>query len=292
MTENAENAENAENNHEERGLNLKTLTEIIKEIDNDQNFIYPEAVSTAISEITLAVHNSYSQPDDNPQNLIRLILQVLQRRPVPQLSMTISRSELAKKPLIMQLLILMQHSINEYQHDYLQKRLIWLAIAMHTSVILMQHSTKQHTKNILMQFKQAQFSRSSRRTWVWRELPDLPQMTMSVESILTIFTVLLEQQKSAYELLNDQQATHAEEKKVAKDKLSQIEKITTAYQHAHVPQKPKPKRKKLPKNIKVKAINLADNTSRLPLDSTATSHNWNTTPSNDAWGNESFLKTV
>ena len=50
--------ENAENNHEERGLNLKTLTEIIKEIDNDQNFIYPEAVSTAISEITLAVHNS------------------------------------------------------------------------------------------------------------------------------------------------------------------------------------------------------------------------------------------
>ncbi|MEG9304880.1 hypothetical protein [Psychrobacter celer] len=280
-----ENAENAENNHEERGLNLKTLTEIIKEIDNDQNFIYPEAVSTAISEITLAVHNSYSQPDDNPQNLIRLILQVLQRRPVPQLSMTISRSELAKKPLIMQLLILMQHSINEYQHDYLQKRLIWLAIAMHTSVILMQHSTKQHTKNILMQFKQAQFSRSSRRTWVWRELPDLPQMTMSVESILTIFTVLLEQQKSAYELLNDQQATHAEEKKVAKDKLSQIEKITTAYQHAHVPQKPKPKRKKLPKNIKVKAINLADNTSRLPLDSTATSHNWNTTPSNDAWGN-------
>ena len=279
-----ENAENAENNHEERGLNLKTLTEIIKEIDNDQNFIYPEAVSTAISEITLAVHNSYSQPDDNPQNIIRLILQVLQRRPVPRLSMTISRSELAKKPLIMQLLILMQHSINEHQHDYLQKRLIWLAIAMHTSVILMQHSTKQHTKNILMQFKQAQFSRSSRRTWIWRELPDLPQMTMSVESILTIFTVLLEQQKSTYELLNDQQATHAEEKKVAKDKLSQIEKITTAYQHAHVPQKPKPKRKKLPKNIKVKAINLADNTSKYPVDTTATRHNWNTTSSNDAWG--------
>ncbi|WP_299331108.1 hypothetical protein [uncultured Psychrobacter sp.] len=198
--------------------------------------------------------------------------------------MTISRSELAKKPLIMQLLILMQHSINEHQHDYLQKRLIWLAIAMHTSVILMQHSTKQHTKNILMQFKQAQFSRSSRRTWIWRELPDLPQMTMSVESILTIFTVLLEQQKSAYELLNDQQATHAEEKKVAKDKLSQIEKITTAYQHAHVPQKPKPKRKKLPKNIKVKAINLADNTSKYPVDITATRHNWNTTSSNDAWG--------
>ncbi|MEO1850576.1 MAG: hypothetical protein ABGX74_00550, partial [Psychrobacter sp.] len=124
-----------ENAHEElEWLDTPALTEIIKKIDNDQNFIYPEAVSTAISEITLAVHNSYSQPDDNPQNLLRLILQVLQRRPVPRLSMTISRSELAKKPLIMQLLILMQHSINEHQHDYLQKRLIWLAIAMHTSV--------------------------------------------------------------------------------------------------------------------------------------------------------------
>ena len=275
-----------ENAHEElEWLDTPALTEIIKKIDNDQNFIYPEAVSTAISEITLAVHNSYSQPDDNPQNLVRLILQVLQRRPVPRLSMTISRSELAKKPLIMQLLILMQHSINEHQHDYLQKRLIWLAIAMHTSVILMQHSTKQHTKNILMQFKQAQFSRSSRRTWIWRELPDLPQMTMSVESILTIFTVLLEQQKSAYELLNDQQATHAEEKKVAKDKLNQVEKITTAYQNAHTLRKPRLKYKKPPKHIKIIAINLADNTSRLPLDSTAMSHNWNTTLSNDAWGN-------
>ncbi|MGP5521295.1 hypothetical protein, partial [Psychrobacter namhaensis] len=207
--------------------------------------------------------------------------------PVPRLSMTISKSELAKKPLIMQLLILMQHSINERQHDYLQKRLIWLAIAMHTSVMLMQHSTKQHTKNILMQFKQAQFSGSSRRTWIWRELPDLPQMTISVEYISTILNDLLEQKKS---------------EKVKKDesdekaKLSQIDKITTAYQNAHTLRKPRPernktlrkprpKRKKPPKHIKIKAINLADNTSRLPLESTATSHNWKTTPSNDAWGN-------
>ena len=76
MTENAENAENAENNHEEREwLNAQALTDIVKKIDNEQNFIYPEAVSSAISEITLAVHNSYSQPDDNPQNLLRLMLE-------------------------------------------------------------------------------------------------------------------------------------------------------------------------------------------------------------------------
>ena len=162
--------------------------------------------------------------------------------------------------------------------------IIWLAIAMHTSVLLMQHSTKQHTKNILMQFKQAQFSSSPRRIWIWRELPDLPQMTMSVKTICTIFTDLLEQQKSTFELLSDKQAIHTKEKKIAKDKLSQIEKITTAYKNAHALRKPRPKHKKPPKHIKIKAINLADNTSRLLLDSTATSHNWNTTPSNDAWG--------
>lgn len=267
---------NTDNAHEEREwLSAQALTDIINKIDNDQKFIYQKKVSVAISEITLAVHNSYKQPDDGVQNLLRLILQVLQTRPVPRLSMSISKSELAKKPLIMQLLILMQHIINERQHGYLKKRLIWLAIAIHTSVMLRQHSTKQHTKNILMQFKQAQFSASSRRTWIWRELPDLPQMTISVEYISTILNDLLEQKKS---------------EKVKKDesdekaKLSQIEKITTAYKNAHTLRKPRPKYKKPPKHIKIKAINLADNTSKLPLDSTATSHNWNTTPSNDAWG--------
>lgn len=296
-----------ENTHEEREwLNAQALTDIVKKIDNEQNFIYPEAVSTAISEITLAVHNSYKQPDDNTQNLLRLILQVLQRRPVPRLFMTISKSELAKKPLILQLLILMQHSINEHQNDYLQKRLIWLAIAMHTSILLTQHSTKQHTKNILMQFKQAQFSASLRRKWLWQALPDIAQTEIRTERVLSVLDSILEQKKSEFEFLDDKQATYTEEKKVTKDKsnekakltekvknnktdakakLSQIEKITTAYQNAHALRKPRPKRKKPPKHIKIKAINLADNTSRLPLDSTATSHNWNTTPSNDAWGN-------
>lgn len=277
---------NTESTHEQRGwFSAQALTDIINEVDNHQNFIYPEEVSVAISEITLAVHNSYKEPDDGVQNLLRLILQVLQREPVPRRYMDIRRSELAKKPLIMQLLILMQHIIDKRQHDYLHIRLIWLAIAMHTSVMLVQYGIKKHIGNILMQFKMAQFSESSRRIWIWHELPDLPQMTMSVESICTIFTDLLEQQKSVFELLNDKQATHTEEKKVAKDKLSQIEKITTAYQNAHTLRKPRPKRKKPPKHIKIKAINLADNTSRLPLDSTATSHKWNTTTlSNDAWG--------
>lgn len=267
---------NTKSTHEQRGwFSAQALTDIINEVDNDQKFIYPEEVSIAISEITLAVHNSYKEPDDGVQNLLRLILQVLQREPVPRRYMAISKSELAKKPLIMQLLILMQHIINKRQHDYLHRRLIWLAIAMHTSVMLVQYGIKKHIENILMQFKQAQFSASSRRTWIWRELPDLPQMTISVEYISTILNDLLEQKKS---------------EKVKKDesdekaKLNQIDKITTAYRNAHALRKPRPKRKKPPKHIKIKAINLADNTSRLPLDPTATSHNWNTTSDNDSWG--------
>ncbi|KRG35123.1 hypothetical protein AK822_10180 [Psychrobacter sp. P11F6] len=87
---------------------------------------------------------------------------------------------------------------------------------------------------------------------------------------------------------SDEKAKHKDKIKKAKSdakaKLSQIEKIATAYQNAHVLQKPRAQRKKPPKNIKIKAINLADDTSTSPLDSTATSHNWNTMPDNDAWG--------
>lgn len=254
-------------------------------LKSDQTFIYPEAVLEAICTIIVAVHNSYQANENTIEDFSITIVQALQDRPAAEQYMQINRTDLAQNPLMMQLLILMQDIVTKQQLDQSVQQLVWLSIAMHTAALLITLDRKTDTKNILMQFKMAQFSRSSRRTWIWRELPDLPQMTMSVESILTIFTVLLEQQKSAYELLNDQQATHAEEKKVAKDKLSQVEKITTAYQNAHTLRKPRLKYKKPPKHIKIIAINLADNTSRLPLDSTAMSHNWNTTLSNDAWGN-------
>lgn len=267
MTQNDDTSPN-----QEQWLSANT----IDHLKSDQVFIYPESVVEAISTIVIAVHNSYERNDNAIKYLSETIVQALQDRPVADQYMQINRMNLAQKPLMMQLLILMQDIVIKQQLGQSVQQLVWLSIAMQTAALLIIQDKKTHTNNILMQFKMAQFSSSSRRTWIWRELPDLRQMTISVEYISTILNDLLEQKKS---------------EKVKKDnsdekaKLNQIDKITTAYQNAHALRKPRPKRKKPPKHIKITAINLADNTSRLPLDSTATSHNWSTTTlSNDARG--------
>ncbi|MGE6475171.1 hypothetical protein [Psychrobacter sp. NPDC078631] len=265
MTENDDTSLN-----EEHWLSAQTIAHI----KNNKALVCPESVLKAISTIIATVDGSYERDDNAIEYLSETVIQTLQKRPVADQYMQINRKDLAQKPLMMQLLILMQDIVIKRQLGQAVQQLVWLSIAMHTAALLIVHNRKTDTKDILMQFKQAQFSSSSRRTWIWRELPDLPQMTISVEYISTILNDLLEQKKS---------------EKVKKDesdekaKLSQIEKITSAYKNAHTSRKPRPKYKKPPKHIKIIAINLADNTSRLPLDSTATSHNWNTTPSNDAW---------
>ena len=285
---------------EEQWLSAK----IIDHLKSDKAFVYPKSVVEAVSTIVIAVHDSYERNDNAIKYLSETVVKTLQQRPVADQYMQINRTDLAQKPLMMQLLILMQDIVSRQRLDH-SSRLIWLAIALHTATLLIVSDRRTDTdiNNILMQFKMAQFSASSRRIWLWPALPDIDQTEINVKRILSVFNSLLEQQKSALELLNNKQTTRIEEKKATKDKsdkkdkdeakrekshqkakLSQIDKITTAYQHAHVPQKPRPQRKKPPKNIKIKAINLADNTSTSPLDSTATSHNWNTTPSNDAWG--------
>ncbi len=285
-------------------ISSETLTKTISALKNDESFDYPETVIEAICTIVSAMHDSYQSEENAIADLSKKIVQTLQERPVADQYMQITRKALAEKPLIFQLLILMQDIVSRQRINH-SSRLIWLAIALHTAALLIVSNRKTDTDNILMQFKMAQFSASSRRKWLWQALPNIAQTEISTKRILSVFNSLLEQQKSALEVLNDKQANHTEEKKASKGKsnenakltekikkdkadekakLSQIEKITTAYQNAHVLQKPRPKRKKLPKNIKIKPINLADNTSTLPLDSTATSHNWNTTPSNDAWG--------
>ena len=262
---------------------------IINHLKSDKAFVYPESVVEAISTIVIAIHNSYKCNDNAIKYLSKTVVQTLQKRPVANQYMQITRKALAQKSLIFQLLILMQDIVSRQRLDH-SSRLIWLAIALHTAALLItsDRRTDTYINNILMQFKMAQFSTTPRRVLLWQELPDIAQTEMNIERILSVFNTLLQKRQSAFVALKNNPATDTEEvakaKSDAKAKLSQIEKITTAYQHAHVPQKPKPKRKKLPKNIKIKAINLADNTSTLPLDSTATSHNWNTTPSNDAWG--------
>jgi hypothetical protein len=285
---------------EEQWLSAKT----INYLKSDKLLVYPGAVEEAISTIVIAVHDSYKCTDNSIKYLIKTIVPLLQDEPVADRYMQINRTDLAQKPLIMQLLILMQDIVIKQQLGQSVQQLVWLSIAMHTAALLIVQGRKTDTDTILMQFKMAQFSASPRRTWLWDTLPGIAQTEINIERVLSVFDGILKQQKSALDLLNNKQSIHIEEKKVAKDnsdakakhkekikkaksdakaKLSQIEKITTAYQNAHVLQKPRPKRKKPPKNIKIKAINLADNTSTSPLDSTATSHNWNTTPSNDTW---------
>ena len=262
---------------------------IINHLKSDKAFVYPESVVEAISTIVIAVHNSYKCNDNAIKYLSKTVVQTLQKRPVANQYMQITRKALAQKPLIFQLLILMQDIVSRQRLDH-SSRLIWLVIALHTAALLItsDRRTDTYINNILMQFKMAQFSTTPRRVLLWQELPDIAQTEMNIERILSVFNTLLQKRQSAFVALKNNPATDTEEvakaKSDAKAKLSQIEKITTAYQHAHVPQKPRPKRKKPPKNIKIEAINLADNTSTSPLDSTATSHNWNTTSSNDAWG--------
>ena len=262
---------------------------IINHLKSDKAFVYPESVVEAISTIVIAIHNSYKCNDNAIKYLSKTVVQTLQKRPVANQYMQITRKALAQKSLIFQLLILMQDIVSRQRLDH-SSRLIWLAIALHTAALLItsDRRTDTYINNILMQFKMAQFSTTPRRVLLWQELPDIAQTEMNIERILSVFNTLLQKRQSAFVALKNNPATDTEEvakaKSDAKAKLSQIEKITTAYQHAHVPQKPRPKRKKPPKNIKIEAINLADNTSTSPLDSTATSHNWNTTSSNDAWG--------
>ena len=286
---------------EEQWLSANT----INYLKSDKLFVYPEAVEEAISTIVIAVHDSYKCADNSIKYLIETIVPLLQDEPVADRYMQINRTNLAQKPLIMQLLILMQDIVIKQQLGQSVQKLVWLSIAMHTAALLIVQGRKTDTDTILMQFKMAQFSASPRRTWLWDTLPGIAQTEINIKRVLSVFNGILKQQKSALDLLNNKQSIHIEEKKVAKDnsdtkaklkekikkaksdakaKLSQIEKITTAYQNAHVLQKPRAQRKKPPKNIKIKAINLADDTSTSPLDSTAMSHNWNTTPSNDTWG--------
>ena len=273
----------------QQNISSETLRETIGVLKNDKSFDYPETVIEAISTIVSAMHDSYQSEENMIEDLSKTIVRTLQERPVADQYMQITRKALAQKPLIFQLLILMQDIVSRQRLNH-SSRLIWIAIALHTATLLMVHDRKTDTNNILMQFKMAQFSAASRRVWLWPALPDIKHIGMSIERILSVFNSLFEQQKSALATTNINQTTHAEEKKVAKDKsdlkakLSQIEKITTAYQNAHTLQKPRPKRKKPPKHIKIKAINLADDTSTLPLDSNAKSHNWNSTHCDDDWG--------
>ena len=204
MTQNSDTSPN-----EEQWLSAKT----IDYLKSDKAFVYPESVVEAISTIVIAVHNSYERNDNAIKYLLENIVQTLQDRPVADQYMQINRTDLAQKPLIMQLLILMQDIVIKQQLGQSVQQLVWLSIAMHTAALLIVQGRKTDTDTILMQFKMAQFSASPRRTWIWDTLPGIAQTEINIEPVLSVFDGILKQQKSALDLLNNKQSIHIEEKK-------------------------------------------------------------------------------
>ena len=175
---------------------------IINHLKSDKAFVYPKSVVEAISTIIIAVHDSYQAKENSIEDLSKTIVQTLQERPIADQYMQITRKALAQKPLMMQLLILMQDIVIKQQLGQSVQQLAWLSIAMHTAALLIIQDKKTHTNNILMQFKMAQFSASPRRKWLWHALPDMAHIEINIERILLVFNNLLEQQKSELATIN------------------------------------------------------------------------------------------
>ena len=122
----------------EQWLSAKT----IDYLKSDEAFVCPEAVLDAIATIVIAVHDSYECPDDSVEDLLKTIVALLQQRPVANQYMQINRTDLAKKPLMMQLLILMQNIVIKQQLGQSVQQLVWLSIAMHTAALLIVQDKK------------------------------------------------------------------------------------------------------------------------------------------------------
>ncbi|MDY3305865.1 hypothetical protein [Psychrobacter sanguinis] len=254
---------------------------------NDDEPVYPERVLTALSRIIAIIHSSYECQTDPLQESISQIIQILQTRPVNHQDMEISKSALAKKPLLMQLIIQLQDIVIKQHHTRSSKQLIWLAIALHTSLLLTHLKVATHANNILMQFKLSQFSESPNRTWIWRSLPDVPSLNMNINDILSIFRTILDQQENSLSDLENRDAIDLlrskENKSDVKARLSQIQKITLAYQNANFlkSKTTNSKKSKAHKKIKtkIKPIKLdTSNAVNYPLNKEPDPYYWDTSP--------------
>lgn len=209
-------------------IDIQKIKKTINKLNENEDFHRREKSVIAICDIVTAVYEGYNNADFQNQ-LIDNLVAILSDKPVSMHDRQIGKSALSKKPLIMQVLILMQYVALRPKSLRFQKKLYWLAIALHTAVLLMHYNKKMHTYNILMQFKLAQFSKSATRTWIWRELLDKPNMNPA--DILSSLENILEPK--------DDDST--QKKSLSDPARRQISKIIAAYQEAHY----------LKKNIKI-----------------------------------------
>lgn len=260
---------------------------------------YPKTVWSAISAITLSVHFSYTDPSIATNSLIDIIVEQLKKRPVSNDDMQINKSALASKPRLMTLIMLMQDIVINKQYYQLKKQLIWLSIALHTSVLQIYYQSYSEKKDILMQFKLAQFSESANRAWIWDSLPGISELSMDTESILLILLGILEQKEDEVKSFENSDVISLIESENSRSplntRLGQIQKIHLAYQDVFflIARRRKSKSRKnkdaSPNKKKIKAINLTqDNPVYEPSNKEPEPYYWDTTP-NDI---EAYLPKV
>lgn len=223
---------------------LDVIKQTISQQSDHDDFKNRERSVAAIGDIAAVVHEGYHDADHQRQ-LISKVIKILHKRPVAERDMHIGRSELSEKPLIMQVLILMQDiTYKRRQTVRLRQKLYWLAIMLHTAVLLMHHGKKTHMHNILMQFKLAQFSKAATRTWIWRELPDIPEQ--KADNILISLQDVLKRLALKYD-------NRTQKEFLSTPEVSQISKVIASYQDAHYVKK----RLKIEPNNHIKPLNIA-----------------------------------
>ena len=248
-------------NDELARISIQELTDKVIEISSNDNFIAPSSMTDAIIQIVAIIQNSYDEYDRDIENPAQQILLIIQKRPVSPRYRETSKSSLAEKPLLVQLLVLMQRADKD-KRKHLKRQVIWLAIAMHTAVVLYHHNKKTLANNILMQFKLAIFFTTSNRVWIWNELSDYQLSDSSdnklyINNVLTTLAEIAERIEQELTTIANRSAHSLIEKKLdphLKDKSSQISKILKAYERAHYPNIKK-KRKTKKKKDRVEAFN-------------------------------------
>lgn len=81
---------------QKKQLSSEILKNIINTFNEDKDFIYQEAVLSAISAIVTAVNESHISSDNPIQKLIESIVHTLQTDPISYRHMQINKSALAK----------------------------------------------------------------------------------------------------------------------------------------------------------------------------------------------------
>lgn len=234
-------------------LSMTELRDTVQQISQEQGFVDQHSLVEAIIDIVTIIHSSYEEQEIS----IEKILLALRNNAIPRYRLDITKSDLAKKPLVVQISILMQRLYVYREKDW-EQQVLWLAITMHTAVLLKHHKKKTAYNNILMQFKLAVFFTTESRRWIWNELLDYQSSiqnsaSFGVENTLSTLAGLserIEQELTGIGNITALDLIKAEENKdkdkgegkdkdkyedLLKTKSRQIQKILTAYEQAHYP---------------------------------------------------------